>query len=134
LTSRFPAPYNRAVRLPYALVCTLLGVVLGWLPMFVHGPIPEKYNVLYIRGAVAVWGWYLARLLVGFLVGITTWPAPWWQRGPLCGLVLMLPLGFVSLATPGCGWSCMLINLGSATAIGLAVGGLARLVTGKDHA
>ena len=38
----------------YTLVC---------VPYVIHGPIPEKYNVLYIRGAVAVWGWYSARML-----------------------------------------------------------------------
>jgi len=56
-------------RLPYALLCALLGAALGWLPMLVHGPIPEKYNIRYIRGEVAVWGWYSARLLIGFLIG-----------------------------------------------------------------
>ena len=90
--------------LPYPLVCTLLGVLLGWLPWFVHGPIPYKFNVLYIRGAVAVWGFYSARMLIGFFVGITRWPTQWYLRGPLCGLLMMLPLGFISLAMPGCGW------------------------------
>ncbi len=90
--------------LPYPLVCTLLGVVLGWLPMLVHGPIPQKFNVLYIRGAIAVWGFYSARLLIGFLVGITRWPPWWYVRGPLCGFLTLLPLTFISLAMPGCGW------------------------------
>ena len=45
------------VALPYALVCTLVGLALGWIPMFLHGPIPAKYNILYIKGAIAVWGW-----------------------------------------------------------------------------
>jgi hypothetical protein len=72
--------------------------------MFLHGPIPEKYNVLYIHGATVVWGWYVARLLIGFIVGISIWPQRWWLRGPLCGVLTMLPLGFVSLATPGCGF------------------------------
>ncbi len=93
------------MRLPYTLVCTVLGLGLGWLPSLVHGPIAEKFNVLYIRGAVAVWGWYSARLLIGFLVGISAWPATWWLRGPLCGLLMMFPLGLVSLATPGCGFT-----------------------------
>ena len=92
-------------RLPYPLLCTLLGLALGWLPMLVHGPIAEKYNVLYVRGSIAVWGWYSARLLIGFLVGITTWPRPWWLRGPLIGFLAMFPLGWVSLATPGCGFT-----------------------------
>jgi hypothetical protein len=88
---------------PYALVCTGLGLVLGWFPKLVHGPIPEKFNVLYIQGAVAVWGFYVARMAIGFWVGITRWPERWWLRGPLCGLLTMLPLGIVLLATPGCG-------------------------------
>jgi hypothetical protein len=92
------------MRLPYPLLCTLLGLVLGWLPRLVHGPIPEKFNLLYIRGAVAVWGFYSARLLIGLLVGNTRWPARWYLRGPLCGLVMMLPVGLIALATPGCGF------------------------------
>ncbi len=90
--------------LPYPLVCTLLGLVFGWLPMLVHGPIPQKFNVLYIRGPIAVWGFYIARLLIGFLVGITRWPSCWYVRGPLCGFLTLLPLTFISLAMPGCGW------------------------------
>ena len=93
-----------AARRRYSLVCTLLGFALGWLPLFMHGPIPQKFNVLYIRGAVAVWGYYSARLLIGFLVGITRWPAPWYLRGPMCGLLMMFPLTLISLAMPGCGW------------------------------
>jgi hypothetical protein len=122
------------VRVPYPLLCALVGVAIGWIPMLLHGPIPEKYDALFIRGAVAVWGWYTARLLIGFLVGITRWPVQWWLRGPLCGLVLMLPLGMVSLATPGCGAPCMGWNLTSAAAIGLIVGGVARFLTGQDRA
>jgi hypothetical protein len=122
------------VRVPYPLLCALVGVAIGWIPMLLHGPIPEKYDALFIRGAVAVWGWYTARLLIGFLVGITRWPVQWWLRGPLCGLVLMLPLGMVSLATPGCGAPCMGWNLTSAAAIGLIVGAVARFLTGQDRA
>jgi hypothetical protein len=90
----------------YRLLCTALGIVLGSLPRLLnlHGPIPEKFDVLFLRGAVAVWGWYLARATIGFLVGITRWPTSWWLRGPMCGLIMMLPLGFVSLATPRCGF------------------------------
>jgi hypothetical protein len=90
--------------LPYPLVCTLLGLALGWLPMFVHGPIAQKFSILYIRGAIAVWGFYIARLLIGFMVGITRWPPQWYVRGPLCGFLALLPLTFISLAMPGCGW------------------------------
>jgi hypothetical protein len=92
------------MRLPYPLLCTLLGLVLGWLPRLVHGPIEEKFNLLYIRGAIAVWGFYSARLLIGFLVGNMRWPARWYLRGPLCGVVMMLPVGVIALATPGCGF------------------------------
>ncbi|MDX2167931.1 MAG: hypothetical protein SF182_12730 [Deltaproteobacteria bacterium] len=118
----------------YLPICTLLGLALGWLPMLLHGPIPEKYNVLYIRGDVAVWGWYTARLLIGFLVGITRWPRAWWLRGPLCGLLMLFPLSLVSLATPGCGPRCMLLNDSSALVIGLVVGGVAYAITGLHRA
>lgn len=123
-------PARLRLRIPYALLCTLLGVLLGWLPMLIHGPIPEKYNILYIRGAVAVWGWYTARLLIGFVIGISRWPLYWYVRGPLCGFLMLLPLSLVSLATPGCGFPCMSANLASATAIGAAVAGLAYALTG----
>ena len=92
------------MRSRYPLVCALLGAVLAWLPLLVHGPIAEKFNLLYIRGAVAVWGFYSARLLIGFMVGITTWPERWYLRGPLCGFLMMLPVGIIALATPGCGF------------------------------
>jgi hypothetical protein len=91
------------MRVPYALLCALLGLVLGWLPWLVHGPAPEKFDSLYITGAIAVWGFYSARLLIGFMVGITRWPARWYARGPLCGVLMMFPLGILALATPRCG-------------------------------
>jgi hypothetical protein len=91
--------------LPYPLLCALLGLALGGLPALVHGPIPYKFDVLGIRGAVAVWAFYGARLLIGFLVGITRWPGSWWLRGPLCGLLMMFPVTVIALATPGCGGS-----------------------------
>jgi hypothetical protein len=87
----------------YAAVCALLGFVLGWAPTWVHGPIPEKFDVYYLHGDVAVWAFYSARLLIGFLVGITTWPSWWALRGPLVGFLGMLPVSFVALATPACG-------------------------------
>jgi hypothetical protein len=121
------------VRLPYTILCTLLGLALGWLPMLLHGPIAEKYDVLYIRGATAVWGWYSARLLIGFVVGITVWPRRWWLRGPLCGLLMMFPLGWVSLATPGCGFTCQFWNAVTGTLIGLSVAGLAFAISGREH-
>ena len=90
-------------RVPYPVLCTALGLGLGWLPVLVHGPIPEKFDVLFVRGAIAVWAFYVARLLIGFWIGITHWPERWWLRGPLCGFLSMLPLGLMALATPGCG-------------------------------
>lgn len=120
-------------RLSYVLVCTLIGLAIGWIPMFLHGPIPYKYNVLYINGAIAVWGWYTARLLIGYVVGISTWPRPWWIRGPMCGFMTLFPLSLVSLATPGCGPPCMTWNLSTATSIGVLVGGIAFAITGRHH-
>lgn len=87
----------------YPRVCTLLGLVLGWAPVLFHGPIPEKFDLLYIKGSIAVWAYYSARLLIGFVVGISVWPERWWLRGPLVGFLTMLPVTFVALATPGCG-------------------------------
>lgn len=118
---------------PYSVLCALVGVVLGVVPRFIHGPIPQKYDVLYIKGAIAVWGWYVARSTIGFLVGITAWPERWWLRGPLCGALMLVPLCFVSLATPGCGPPCATWNLSSAVTIGTAVGGIAYLATGRHH-
>lgn len=92
-------------RLPYPLVCIALGLVLGWLPLLLHGPIPEKFNVLYIRGSIAVWAFYSARMLTGLLVGISNWPRAWYLRGPLCGFAALLPVSLISLATPGCGFT-----------------------------
>jgi hypothetical protein len=60
--------------------------------------------VLYIRGDVAVWAYYAARLSIGFWVGVGSWPRPWWLRGPLTGFLVMLPITFVALAMPGCGF------------------------------
>jgi len=58
--------------------------------------------VLHIDGSVAVWGFYTARMLAGAFVGASSWPSAWSLRGPLCGLLALLP---VSLATPGCGFT-----------------------------
>jgi hypothetical protein len=90
---------------PYPLVCTALGLVLGWLPMLFHGPIPEKFNVLYIQGDIAVWGFYGARCSIGLWIGLTALPRSWVLRGPLCGFLAMLPLTVISLATPRCGFT-----------------------------
>ncbi|MBW2290723.1 MAG: hypothetical protein JRG89_06120 [Deltaproteobacteria bacterium] len=94
-----------ADKIPYPLVCALLGLVLGWLPWLIHGPIPEKFNILYIEGSIAVWAFYTARLSIGFWVGISLWPRQWWLRGPLVGVLAMLPLGLLALATPRCGFT-----------------------------
>jgi hypothetical protein len=90
--------------LPYPVLCTLAGLVLGWVPAWIHGPIAYKFNAAGLDGPTAVWAFYSARLAVGFLVGITRWPQPWYLRGPLCGLVAMVPVSLVALATPGCGF------------------------------
>ena len=96
------APLARA---PYALVCLGLGLLLGWLPLLFHGPIPEKFNVLYIQGSVAVWGFYGARCSIGLWVGLTGLPTRWYLRGPLCGFLALLPLTVISLAMPRCGFT-----------------------------
>lgn len=120
--------------LPYPLVCALLGLALGWIPGFLHGPIPEKFDALFIHGNVAIWAWYVARSAIGAWIGVTSFPYRWWLRGPACGFCVLLPLTLVSLAMPGCGAPCMMLNLGSASALGLAVAGLAFLLTGRHAA
>ena len=99
--------------LSYLGLCLLVGIPLSWAPVVLgwiggpgwgHGPIPEKFNVLYIEGRIAVWSYYSARMLIGFWVGVATWPAAWWMRGPLCGFLAVFPLTLVSLAMTGCGW------------------------------
>ena len=94
---------RRLASVPYPLLCTVAGLVYGWLPLLVHGPIPQKLSMVRLNGALAVWTYYLSRLLIGFMVGCGIWPATWWVRGPLYGALLMLPPGMLALATPGCG-------------------------------
>jgi hypothetical protein len=123
----------------YGLLCAALGLVLGLVPGFFHGPIPEKWSYYYyadtpIDGAFVVWGYYAARMSIGVLVGVSVWPPQWWLRGPLAGAFLMLPLGLVALANPLCGTSCMFWNTFSAALVGFLVGLVAFLVTGRDHA
>ncbi len=100
-----PQLQHPSPQLRYRVLCTALGLGLGWLPWLLHGPVPEKFNVLYIDGSIAVWAFYTARMSVGFLVGTTTWPGPWYVRGPLVGFLALLPVTLVSLATPGCGFT-----------------------------
>jgi hypothetical protein len=90
---------------PYPLVCAVLGLGLGWLPILLHGPIPEKFNVLYIRGDVAIWAFYGARCSIGLWVGLTALPRRWYLRGPFCGFLTMLPLTLIPLAMPRCGFT-----------------------------
>ncbi len=118
---------------PYVALCAVLGIALGWLPQYLHGPIPYKFDTHYLDGSRMVWAFYTARMLVGFWVGVSTWPEPWWLRGPLVGALVIFPVLFISLATPECGWPCFGVNLSSATAIGLLVAGVAYLVTGRNH-
>jgi len=106
---------------------------LAWIPSFLHGPIAAKFDLLYINGSIAVWGWYVARSLIGFFVGISHWPRPWFVRGPLIGFIVMFPLTCVSLATPGCGFPCMFWNLVTGTTIGTVVAGVAWLTTGRSN-
>ena len=35
-------------------------------------PIAAKYDILYIQGSIAVWAWYSARMMIGFLVVLLT--------------------------------------------------------------
>lgn len=121
------------MNLPYPLICALVGFVVGWIPMFFHGPIPEKFNLFGIRGAIAVWTWYAARLLIGVMVGISSQPRRWYLRGPLCGFLMLLPPGIMSLATPTCGPVCMFWNETTGTIAGLLIAGIAFLVTGRHH-
>jgi len=128
-----PATKKAGVSLPYPVVCALLGLLVAWIPAYLHGPIAEKYNVLYIQGAVAVWGWYTGRCFIGLLVGLTSWPERWWLRGPFCGFLCMFPLGLVSLATPGCGFPCMMWNQATAWTIGAFTAGVAYALTGQQR-
>lgn len=121
-------------RLGYVPTCILLGIVLGWLPMLFHGPIPEKFDQFWIRGSLAVWAWYLSRMAIGLLVGITVRPRIHWLRGLLVGAGAMFPLGFVSLAVPTCGPGCMAANLGTGAATGLLIALLATWLTGQTRA
>ncbi|MEW6269451.1 MAG: hypothetical protein AB1689_09170 [Thermodesulfobacteriota bacterium] len=125
---------GRSTSLPYALVCTAVGLLLGWVPALFHGPIPQKFDAVYMRGDVAVWAFYSARLLIGLSIGITCLPRRWYLRGPLCGFLALLPVSLIALANPGCGARCTFWNLLSAVVLGGAVAGVAFLLTGRHHA
>lgn len=120
--------------LRYFLTCLVLGLFLGWLPMLVHGPVPEKWDIHGVNGSMLVWGYHVARLSIGMWVGISTLPSAWYLRGPVCGALAMLPLGLVGLANPLCGSPCMFWNTLTGATVGFAVGGLAWSLTGKHHA
>jgi hypothetical protein len=120
-------------RLPYPLLCSLLGFGLGWLPLLLHGPIPEKFNVLYIQGSVAIWTFYVPRLAIGFWVGISAWPRQWWLRGPLLGALAMLGPGMLALGMPQCGSGCMARNIASGALVGALVGAIAYAITRRHH-
>jgi hypothetical protein len=44
---------------------------------------------------------------------------------------MMFPLGWVSLATPGCGFPCQFWNAVTGATVGAAVAGAAFLITGR---
>ena len=89
--------------LSYVPLCTVIGLAIGWVPMLFHGPIPEKWDYYYVDGSIMVWGYYVARASIGWWVGTTTFPPQWFLRGPLCGALVMIPLGFIALGNPLCG-------------------------------
>jgi hypothetical protein len=120
-------------RVPYPLLCTLLGLAAGWLPMLLHGPIPEKFNVLYIQGSLAIWTFYVPRLSIGFWVGIAAWPQRWWLRGPLLGALAMLGPGMLALGMPRCGADCMARNIATGAGVGWLVGAIAYAITRRQN-
>jgi len=117
----------------FRVIAAFTGFIAAWLPFFLHGPIPEKLDRVRINGALAVWGWFVARMLIGVVVGTTTWPRIVWVRGALFGFLMMLPTGIISLATPGCGPECMAANLSTGALVGVLAGGAAWFLTGRHH-
>lgn len=77
-----------------------LRAVLGWVRYFFQGPIPDKLNQLYIHDPTTVWGWYLARILIGTWIGVTTSPWRWWLRGPLFGFLVLRSVGSTGQPAP----------------------------------
>ena len=120
-------------RIPFPLVCAVLGLVLGWIPILLHGPRREEFDVLYVIGDVAVWGFYAGRCGIGLWIGLTAFPRRWFLRGPMCGFLAIIPLAMIQLAMPRCGLQCMSSNVASGTALGLLIAGLAWLLTGRHH-
>ena len=118
----------------YIFLCTAIGLALSWVPAYIHGPIREKWDYYYLNGGWAIWTWYLARAGVGFFVGITVWPTRWWVRGPLIGMLLLLPPCMMSLANPLCGVRCVAGNESTAAGLGLIVAGVAFALTGLQNA
>jgi hypothetical protein len=121
-----------ATRLRYVATSVALGLVLGWLPGFAHGPIAAKWDVHGVDGEWVVWAYRAARLSIGMWVGVVAVPAAWALRGPLCGMLVMMPLGMVGLSNEYCGPPCMFWNMATGAAVGFAVGGLAWSLTGMS--
>lgn len=118
----------------YVALCTALGLVLGWLPGLVHGPIPEKWSIHGVDGDLVVWCYVAGRLSIGLWVGLTSLPEAWYLRGPLCGALAMLPIAMLGLSNQYCGAPCMFWNMVTGATVGLAVGALAWSLTGRHHA
>ena len=72
--------------------------------------------------------------MIGFFVGVSSWPPRWYLRGPLIGVLVMFPVTFLPLAMPECGARCMGANLTTGAALGLAVAGLAFAITRRHRA
>jgi hypothetical protein len=123
-----------ASRMGYSAVCTALGLALGWLPGLAHGPVAAKWDVHGVDGSLVVAGYYVARMSIGLWVGISSVPGAWYLRGPLCGALAMLPLGFIGLSNSLCGPPCMFWNTTTGATVGFAVAAFAWAITGKQHA
>jgi hypothetical protein len=125
---------GRPANLRYVAVSTAIGLLLGWLPALVHGPVAEKWNVHGVHGGTLVAGYFVARLSIGFWSGAVVVPRAWFLRGPICGALAMLPLGFVGLSNDLCGGPCMFWNTATAAAVGFATAGIAWSITGRHSA
>jgi hypothetical protein len=116
------------------LICVAVGLVLGWIPTLFQGPDPQKFDIYYLYGDVAVWSFYFSRMLIGIVVGVSVWPRRWYVRGPVCGALLTAPPGIFALATPGCSPAWVFWNTVTGAVIGTVAGAAAYVATGRDHA